>query len=85
MPQQWAWWLGVVLAVIASLVGYAVARRQRLFQDKWVAVLFSLMMAALFLVGDSLLPEYRLLLFAVAMGVFGFVVWYWQRREQHGN
>ena len=43
------------------------------------------MMAALFLVGDSLLPEDRLLLFAVAMGVFGFVVWYRQRREQHGN
>ena len=44
-----------------------------------------LMMAALFLVGDSLLPEYRLLLFAVVMGAFGLVVWYRQRREQHGN
>ena len=56
MPQQWAWWLGVVLAVIASLVGYAVARRQRLFQDKWVAVLFSLMMAALFSCGRFAAP-----------------------------
>ena len=47
--------------------------------------LFSLAMVGCFVVGDSLLPEYRLLLFAGVMGAFGLVVWYRQRREQHGH
>ena len=80
--MQRAWWVGVVVGLVGSLVGYAVARRQRLFQSRWVSALFSFAMVGCFVVGERLLPEYRLLLFAGVMGAFGLVVWY-RQREQH--
>ena len=43
--------------------------------------LFSLAMVGCFVVGDSLLPDNRLPLFAGVMGAFGLVVWYRQRRN----